>query len=97
MLSRYSQSGSAWGKMHFKAHPALAVEMADFLTGAVSYAATFHMFETLTLGLRESRAAMARITRITTSWMQLWKHSESNLEGLNENQIAEQVEFQRLG
>ena len=54
------------------------------------------MLETLTLGPRECRAAMARISRINTDWMQLWKLSASNLEGLDEDQIAEQAEFQRL-
>ncbi len=95
MLSRYRQSDGE-GRLHFDAHPVLAVEMANFLTNTVSYAVTFSMLETLTLGPRECRAAMARISRINTDWMQLWKLSESNLEGLDEDQIAEQEEFQRL-
>ncbi len=59
MLAKYHQSDSKWGGVHFDPHPVLAVQMANFLTDALLYAATFSMIESLTLGPREGRLPLA--------------------------------------
>ena len=71
--------------------------MANFLTDALLYAATFSMIESLTLGPREGRLPFAIIRNFhSIEWMQLWRISESNPRGCNDATIADETEKQRL-
>ena len=76
MPARDHQSDSKWGRLHFYAHPALAVEMANFLANTVLYAAAFSMIESLTLGPREGRVPLGRIKSfLNIDWMRFWRIS----------------------
>ncbi len=97
MSSRHRQSeGKCW-KLHFDAHPALAVEISNFLANAVMDAATFSTVDSLTLRPREGRVPLVRIKSfLDIDWMRLWRISESNPRGLDGADIAKETEMQRV-
>ena len=69
-LEKYHLDESKWGRVHFAPHPALAIEMAEFISDAVLYASTMCMIESLTLGPREGRISLYKFENLLTiPWM----------------------------
>ena len=96
MLAKHHLDDSKLGRVHFAAHPALAVEMADFISDAVLYASTLSMFESLTLGPREGRISLYRFRNlITIPWVHYWKVSSQNPSGLDSDEIDQEYEWQQ--
>ena len=58
MLDKYHKGGSNWGRVHFSAHPTLAIEMANFVADAVIYSSVMCMIESLTMGPGEGRLSL---------------------------------------
>jgi len=96
MLEKYHVDESKWGRVRFAPHPALAVEMADFVLDAVLYTSTLSMIESLTLGPREGRISLYRFRNlITIPWVHYWKVSSQNPSGLDSDEIDQEYEWQQ--